>query len=276
MGQAWEVVIDLWETGNRWARATIVFVFAPPLGALLLAFLGLKAWATATALAPLLVLIFAPLALLDPLVIVVVAGALGLHPTAAAVRQWLARWIPLYIGSVLTYGVYLFYVPISNNPVLVLPLVGAVGAMAFFAISGVRGTVVRWATRVLAVTAIAITVAFFFGGKPKEKAAEVAAQAGVGVSQTAVAGGEEFILNAGEEVFTVLVGTGTHHRIRANKPWLALSRDDQSGTYEGPGGKYRPERHGTLAVWNGAGPEAPLLIRGLEDGTKIRFERIER
>lgn len=176
IAQAWEVVIDLWETGNWYARATIVSVFAPPLIALLLALRGLNVFAMAVALIPLLALVFVPLALLDPLVIVVAAGALGLHPTAAAIRQWLARWIPFYIGSVLTYGVYLFFVPIGNNPVLVLPLIGVVGAMTFFAISSVRGTVVQWTTRALAVIAIVITVAFFFSGRGRERTVETQAQ----------------------------------------------------------------------------------------------------
>lgn len=188
MGQAWEVVIDLWETGNWWARAAIISVLGPPLVALLFALKGLNAVAMAVALIPLLALVFVPLALIDPMVIGVVAGALGLHPTAASIRQWLARWIPLYIGSVLTYGVYLFFVPIGNNPVLVLPLVGAVGAAALFAVGGARRV-----ARFFAAIATGITVAFFFSGRSKEETAEAAVQAGVGVSQTAQAEVREIV-----------------------------------------------------------------------------------
>lgn len=172
MGQAWELFVDLWETGNRWARQAILLVLVTPLVALAFALFGFRALATATALTALLAPVFMLLALIDPMVVIVVAVALGLEPTATAVRRWLARWISLYIGSVLAYGVYLFFVPIGNNPVLVLPLIAAVGAMALFAISGARGTVVRWTTYILAVIAVAITLAFFFGGKAAVTKAE--------------------------------------------------------------------------------------------------------
>lgn len=263
MGQALEVVIDLWETGNWWARAAIVSVFVPPLVALLFALGGLNPIATAMALTPLLALVFVPLALIDPMVIGVAAGALGLHPTAAAIRQWLARWIPLYIGSVLAYGVYLFFVPVSNNRLLVLPLIGAVGAMAFFAISGVRGTVVRWATRVLAVIAIVITIAFFFSGKK-----EAGAQAREPVAAVQIAPRvEEFTLNTGEEKPTVLVGPGTIHRVQANKAWVGIGAqpDGKVLEYPMPAGSSR---------WGGSEPEDLFWVRGVEDGTTLRFERV--
>lgn len=264
MNQALEFIVDLWDTGNWWARAAIVFVFGPPFVALLFALGGLGPFATAVALTPLLALVFVPLALIDPMVIGVTAGALGLHPTAASIRQWLARWIPLYIGSVLAYGVYLFFVPVSRNPVLVLPLIGAVGAVVLFAISGSRGTVVRWTTRILATVAIGITISFFFGGK---KEAEAKTEQPVATVQAAPRV-EEFTLNAGEEEVTVVVGPGTFHRIRANnKEWLALSKL--------PDGSYREYRmKAGASSWRGGVPEGLLRVRGVEDGTTLRFERV--
>lgn len=262
MRQFLEVIVDLWETGNWWARAAIVFVFVPPVVALLLALAGFRVLAAAMSLTPLLVLAFVPLAMIDPLVIAVVAGALGLHPTATAVRQWLARWVPFYLGAMMTLGVYLYFVPISNDPSLVVPLIGAISAVGVFAVAGRRGIACFFAT-----VAIGITVAFFFGSKKAEEGKKVvAAEEKVGV--------EEFSLNAGEERFTVLVGPGTQHRILANKPWVALARDDH-GTYRRPEGNYRPyEMPAGPSVWNGGPPAGPLLVKGVEDGTTLHFERV--
>lgn len=262
MGQAWEAVIDLWETGNWWARAAIIVVFVPPLVALFLALYGLNPAATAVALTPILELVFVSLALLDPLVIVVAAGALGLHPTAEAVRRWLAHWIPLYIGSVLAYGVYLFFVPISKNPVLVLPLVAAVGAVALLAIAGARGTAVWWAKFILTTVAIGITVAFFFSGRAEE-AVEAVVQAGVSEAPRV----EEFTLNANEEQFTVLNGPGTLHRIRADKSWVAFS-------YRPDGSRAEHKMPAGSSSWQGGSPEGLLRVKGVEDGTTLRFERV--
>ena len=255
-----EFIGDLWNTGNWWARAAIVSVFVPPLVALLFAFRGLNPVATAVALTPLLALIFVPLAMIDPFVIVAVAGVLGLHPTVAAVRQWLARWIPLYIGSVLAYGVYLFFVPIGNNPVLVLPLVGAVGAAAFLKLGGAP----RPAVRFFGWVAFAITIAFFFTGGREAKAKVEAAEP---VAAVESARGPEFTVNTGEEEVTTIVGPGTFHRIQANKDWIALSRL--------PDGSYREYRmRAGASSWKGGTPEGLLRVRGVENGTTLRFERV--
>lgn len=264
--EIWEFVVDLWDTGNWWVRAAIVFVFVPPLVALLFALGGFNAVATAMALTPLLALVFVPLAIIDPLVIVAVAGALGFHPTAANFRQWLARWVPLYIGSVLAYGVYLFFVPVANNPVLVLPLIGAVGAVTLFVASGARGTVVRWTTRILAIIAIGITVVFFFSGK-KEAEAQAAEQ--VAATQ-AVARVEEFSFNKGEEKSTVLVGPGSWYRIQANRAWVAICAQpgENFDTCQMPAG------YSTWQVRREETREGLLLVKGLEDGTTLRFERV--
>lgn len=263
-----EFIGDLWATGNWWARAAIIFVFGPPLVALLLALGGLNAFAMATVLTSLLALLFAPLAVVDPLVIVVAAGALGLHPTAAALRQWLARWVPLYLGSVLAYGVYLFFVPISKNPVLVLPLIGAVGAVTLLAIAGARGTAAWWAKSILATVAIGITIAFFFGGKKEAEAQAVEQVATV----QAVARIQEFSLNKGEEKPTVLVGPGSWHRIQANKAWEAVCA--QPG--ENFGRCQMPAGYSSWQVRKEETREGFLLAKGLEDGTTLRFERVSK
>lgn len=88
---------------------------------------------------------------------------------------------------------------------------------------------------------------------------------------------EEFGVNKGGEIFTSVVGPGTRHRVQASHRWIVLSRDDQGGTYQRLDGKYRLyELPAGSSVWDGGGTEnRPLLVRGLENGTFLRFERLQ-
>jgi len=258
--EIFELIGGLWDTGNWVVRAAILSVFVPPLVALLFALFGLKAIATAVALTPLLVLVFLPLAMIDPLVIVVVAGALGLHPTAADVRQWIARWIPLYVGSVLVFGVYLFFVPISRNRVLVLPLIGAVGAVAFLKLGGVP----RWVTRTCTLVALGISIAFFFSGDKEEAEARERARSQPEVVDRI----KEFVLNAaGEERDTVETRPGSRHIVFADRDWILVSAL-ANGTLK----EYRM-RAGQRSL-NGGNIAGLARVRALTDNTRLRFQQV--
>ncbi len=78
---------------------------------------------------------------------------------------------------------------------------------------------------------------------------------------------EEFTVNAQEEKPTVLNGPGTIHRVQANKTWIAIAADPSGKVieYPMPAGDSR---------WGGVEPEDLLWVRGVEEGTTLRFERI--
>mgnify|MGYP001574005773 CR=1 FL=1 len=93
------------------------------------------------------------------------------------------------------------------------------------------------------------------------------------VPMVARAVAEEFSLNAGEEESTVLVGPGTFHRIHATdqqgKPveWIALSKLSD--------GSYREYRMRPVHSWRGGEPEGLLRVKGVTDGTILRFEKVQ-
>ncbi|OGG43237.1 hypothetical protein A3G50_01090 [Candidatus Jorgensenbacteria bacterium RIFCSPLOWO2_12_FULL_42_11] len=74
----------------------------------------------------------------------------------------------------------------------------------------------------------------------------------------------KFRLKAGEETPTVEVGQGTHHRLWADKPYLAISvqRDGSRITYPMPDG---------WETWNGDEPGGRLRLIGVEEDTLVRI-----
>jgi hypothetical protein len=164
MGQIFEVLVDLWQIGNRWARAAILFVVIGPLAGLGLALAGFNGFAAAAILVSFVSLIILPF--IWPLVAGVVIGVLGRQPRGREVFRWFA----LYIGGLLTYGFYLYWVPVSEDPVLVIPLALAVGAWAFLRLGGAGGFFFKWLKRVLAAAVVVITIVFFPRRKRKSSA----------------------------------------------------------------------------------------------------------
>lgn len=78
---------------------------------------------------------------------------------------------------------------------------------------------------------------------------------------------EEFFLKVGEVVQTVEAGPGTHHRIQSDKKFIAVAiqQDGSERKYEMPSG---------TSYWNGAAPWGRLLLKGVEDGTRVKIALI--
>lgn len=74
----------------------------------------------------------------------------------------------------------------------------------------------------------------------------------------------EFHLKVGEETPTVEVGLGTHHRLWANKPYLAVSVQHNGSriSYPMPTG---------WETWNGDEPGGRLRLIGEEDNTVVKI-----
>ncbi|MBI2003559.1 MAG: hypothetical protein HYS78_01065 [Parcubacteria group bacterium] len=256
-------ISSIWWRITRLARLAIVLLASGPILGAGLALFGERGLATAATLTPVLGgLLMLWIALRNPrnlAAIGAIVGILAVPQNRAQIFASFLSWIALYLALAATAGVYVYFVPISNNRPLVLPLVASIGALAFFALSGRRGKVVQWAKTVLTLFAIGITVAFYFSGG-KEAKAQAKEQI---ESAEAAPRVEKYTLAAGEEKFTCRqVGPGTQHLIRANnKPWVALPRDDTNGTHKRSDGNYRPENYGAgeEVVWRGAAPAGPLL-----------------
>lgn len=291
-----EIIVRLWNYGTRSARLVIrvailgiVFLVVIPLLVwpfvlLAVSFVdsNLGTWFTAgAALVPLAALVIFVIASTTILIVAypLLSGVLLAIPRVRSLLMWLVVAVAVAVFGELAIGFYLVWVPVWNHPWLILALALTTTLLAMFLILkrqlGWRGG--AWFSSMLVLVIIGVTIAFFFSGRggirewKEERERRRAEQI---VAAQAERAPEEFILNAGEEIFTVRVGPGTQHRIRANKPWVALSRDDERGTYRRPDGNYRPENKGLSSVWNGGAPRAPLLVRGVEDGTTLRFEKV--
>lgn len=84
-------------------------------------------------------------------------------------------------------------------------------------------------------------------------------------SQAAV---EEFVLRVGEPIPTVTAGSGTRHKIWANKKFVAISVRPDNGKW------IRYEMSAGESYWNGAEPSGRLLLEAKTSGTVIRAVRI--
>lgn len=205
------------------------------------------------------------------------SGVLVAIPGLRSFLGWFVVGLVIVVFGEFAIGLYLAFVPVWALPWWIAFLAGLVVFLGLWQFLkwrlGWRWG--GWITPTLATAIVFVTLAFFvasiFGGKEETEERVVAIEAAPRV--------EPFTLNAGEEKFICRqVGRGTQHLIQANKPWVALSRDDRNGTYKRPDGNYRPENYGAdeEVVWRGAAPAGPLLARGLEAGTILTCERIDR
>lgn len=78
----------------------------------------------------------------------------------------------------------------------------------------------------------------------------------------------EFYLKVGEEIPTVEVGPGIHHRLWANKPYLAVSiqMDGSRIIYSMPAG---------YETWNGAEPVGRVRLIGVEENTVVKIVKVK-
>lgn len=254
----WEVIVALWNTGVRFARVAIRVVLGVivvwPFVLLGVSFTGSAGFTAIVALVPLMAVLL--LMLIYPLV----SGVLAVLPQGRTFYLWLA----VVLFGELFIGFYLAVVPVWNNPGLIPVLALLVVVLGMFLILKRQLGFQQggWFVKGLVSAIVVVTIVFFFSGRAKEKTTEAATQA-------ALPSVEEFTFNAGDELMTVLVGSGTFHRVRANKPWVAVSTlaDGRAREYSRPAGS---------SSWKGGSPEGLLRVKGVENGTTLRFERINR
>jgi len=195
----------------------------------------------------------------------------GILVTIPGIRV-LFGWLFIVIFAELIIGLYLAAVPVWNNPGLipVLALLVVVLGMWLVLKRQLSWRQGAWFTKALTLAIAVVTIAFFFGGKPKEKATEASvSQADSGVSRTQAARVEEFTVNAGEELDTVETGPGTKHWVLANRDWLLLSM-----TPKGEIREYRMAAGRRSII--GTNLEGPARVKGVQDGTTLSFERFSR
>lgn len=282
LAEVWDFIVDLWDTGNHYIRLAIVLVLGWPIAMTLAVLAGVNGdAAVALALLPAGSLILLLLVIPPMLPVLLVAlperpfdGVRFLDRVRFPSRTQRLRgfkrtlqFLMLVAGIELAVGIYLAGVPVSNDPGLILWLLAFAVVFVLLWFGGVRH---KWLTRAFAITFLAITAIFFLGGRQEVRGWKEERQRReieqIVAAQAALAP-KEYTLNAGEERMTVLVGPGTLHRIQANKPWLAVSTL--------PDGTTREYRHQSgSSSWKGGLPEGLLIVKGVEDGTILRFERV--
>lgn len=285
MRQLWELVAGfletLWDTGNFLARLAIVVVLGWPVALTLAVLGGVKGdVAVFLALIPAVALVL--FLLVIPPMLPVLVMALPAQPfddvrflrrirfpsraeRLRALKRAL-KFLTLVAGIESAIGIFVAGVPVWNDPGLLLWLFAFTIVFMLMWFGGVRH---KWLTRSFVIVFLIITAAFFAGGREgvrgwKEERQRRKAEQIVAV-QTERAP-KEFSLNAGEEKPTVRNGAETIHRIQANKTWIAIAADNTGKVveYPMPAGASR---------WGGSEPEDLLWVRGVEDGTTLRFER---
>lgn len=260
LNRVWRVVRVSWNLSSRRGRRGVrlarrviriglVSVVVWPFVLLTASLTKSAGFVSVVALAPLLMIFF--LAVVYPLI----STALAAVPQS----RTLFGWLFVVIFAELVIGLYLAAVPVWNSPSMIPVLALLVVVLGMWLVlkqqlGWRRG---GWFSTALALAILGITIAFFFSGGKKAEAREEA-------ERSEVARIEEFKLDAGKERATVFVGPGTFHRISADKPWIAISvqPDGTLKEYESP------------SSWKGGLSEGLLIVRGVEDGTTLRFERV--
>lgn len=297
MRQTWERIVDLWQLGNFWIRLAIVFVLAWPavMVVAVLEFAGVRGdAAVALALVPTVALVL--LLLVIPPMLPVLLVVLPVQPfddirflrriqfpsraERLRVLRRTLKFLTLVAGIETAIGIYLAVVPVWRDRGLILWLVAVVVLFVLTRYGWIRH---RWLTRAFMVAFLVITLLFFLGGRQEAlqlsgRAVQAVSQAGQAVGQAVTATvpsvqalqlfpPEEFTVNSREEVDTVATGSGTQHRVSANNDWVLVSKtaDGTLVEYQMPAG-----RRSIV----GTSIEGPARVKGLKDGTTLRFERV--
>ncbi len=259
--ELWAIFVALWNTGNRIARAAILLIVLWPILICGVALIGSPAVTSIAALIPVVAIAFSIIAAIDPIIIAVVA--------AFKKGRTVLAWIATIIAAELVLGVYFSIVPVWNDRGLV-PVVVLVAVAIFFLAIGTKGRIQKTAISAMALIAIILTIIFFLGGRDKAAGkfeSKPLKITNAGASVAAISPIEEFYLQVGKEIQTVVVSSGTHHRLESDKPFIALSWDSVVGIkeYEMPTG---------VSYWNGTGSIGRLGLKGIQPDTLIRITKI--
>lgn len=159
--EVWNFFLDLWDTGNFWARIAIVVLLGWPVAILLTAAIGIQALTAIVALLPFFVIFLLLFAIIDPLVWAVVAqfkqGRIGL------------KWLGAIIGIELTLGVLFSTVPVGNDRKL-LPLLALTTLALIFIQFWPSAKWKRVVGVILGGIILVIAIIMFRGGREKIEA----------------------------------------------------------------------------------------------------------
>ena len=167
MRQVWNLLVDLWETGNWWVRWAIVVLVGSPFGMLFAALLP-HAWAITVvpilAFLPLFAFMGVLIGIFDPLVVAIIL-AFG----------WGRRIFALIAGVIvleLALGAFLAVMPLANDRPLV-PLL-MLTTLTWIVLRPVRLGPTVTLRRFAGLATLVLIAIFFLGGREK---AEVRARA---------------------------------------------------------------------------------------------------
>lgn len=154
LAEVWNWSLDIWDTGNHWARWAIGIIVPWPI---LVVFAALLPTAVAyvvvpiVALLPILAIVFLLIAALDPLVLAVLA--------AFRSGRRILRTAGAVIGAELVFGLYLALLPVGNRRGLVPILFLAAVALPFLSL--ITGGWGKWLRRFAVLVLLFVTLLFF-------------------------------------------------------------------------------------------------------------------
>lgn len=143
--QLWELFVDLWETGNWWARAVLSAFLIYPLSLVILAYVGIDLTLATITLVLLVMFAFALIAYVDPIIVGIVA--------AHSQGRTFLKFIAVLIAVESLIGAFFSVLPASTNPnlsSLLLLVVICVGLLST-AISSSLEVFAKKMTRILVV-----------------------------------------------------------------------------------------------------------------------------
>lgn len=153
--EIWNWVLDIWDTGNHWARWAIAIFILWPIVVVLAALLpsaAARIIVPIIALLPVIAIAFLLIAVIDPLVI----GAIAVFQGG---RRAL-RFVGAVIGVELAFGLYLAILPVGNWRGLVpILLLTAIALPLLHLVPGVWG---RWMRRFAIIVLVFVTFLSFF------------------------------------------------------------------------------------------------------------------
>jgi hypothetical protein len=154
--EIWNFILDLWDTGNFWARVAIALIAGWFILLVIFAIIPVPLLAQVMALLPIveaLLLLFAA-----PVIITALAAV---PQTRIAIRG--VAWILLWQ---LLNGLYFSLVPVHADRGLVIPLIVAGAALLLLGFAaGITIVTPQRVAAMLVLLIIAFTVIFFFGGR---------------------------------------------------------------------------------------------------------------
>lgn len=266
--EALELARDLYHTGNLWAqRAIRIFLFYWPA---LIVTTGIfsQSLVPFAAVGVLVGILFILIARVDPLVIEILRkNSRGIANISATLKGYIGLWLSI--------AIYLWFVPVRENPVFVGPLMAIGIALWCLADPGWAKQFKRVAKPTLILLLLFITVTLFFGRAGKESAA--------GTSQTPTTSAPQPIAPPPVNMTTRTVSVTSDAWTPVTFPpyiWfdfvhetpIVIQRMDGKKFNHLPDGTYLDEKDIKVP---GVGDEIPgsrLFIRARDEGTTVKVE----